>query len=244
MTYPYPLAPGQVWPSPTCFFIIHTPAGNFPREITIGPSCGKGFKKDRNALTGCVPVDSPKSDCPIRPAPGDIVLYRNASGEYSHVAKIADDGIKDNGDGTFAITRVISKWGREGLYGHDPDDGYGHDWSVWHTNRGSNTLRQTNGRFFTDTGLEIMPGFAVAPWSIAESRAHIEDACPGLYALLDKLAPPSPLYDCYGYVFAESKMRIQQSYFLINQIERIRSDNGYNCQIPARHTGGHACGKK
>jgi hypothetical protein len=186
--------------------------------------------------------------CPTLPAPYDILLYKNATGEYIHVAMIAPAGVQGA-----TVTRVISKWGRMGLYEHDPDDGgYGHDWTVWHTNShknngpNPNTLNELNGTFSTDKGYAIVPDFPVPPLSIDETRMRIDNLCPGrgLYDALTKLALPSAQYDCYGYVFADSKIRIPATVhwpFSVDQIEKIREDNGYNCTIPARHAGGNIC---
>jgi hypothetical protein len=82
--------------------------------------------------------------------------------------------------------------------------------------------------------------------SIDETIKKINDACPGLYELLEKLAPPSAQYDCFGYVFANSQIRIPVTAhwpFNVNQIEKIRIDNGYSCKVPALHTGGRGCQK-
>jgi hypothetical protein len=68
------------------------------------------------------------------PRPGDIVVYRNETGEVLHsavVRMVLETGVL-----------LESKWGRLGRYLHRPEDqGYGINFTFYHTTRGSNVLR-------------------------------------------------------------------------------------------------------
>lgn len=192
--------------------------------------------------------------CPTQPATDDIVLYQNDAGQYVHVAVIAKNGVKDNHDGTFTITQVISKWGDWGLYGHDPDDTlhYGKTWTVWHAKRkGGNKLRLLNGELFTDAGAHVRIVGPDTDELVTELDVQetVDSQCPGLYERLDTTVDRSqytePIYwtkyDCKGWVFAPALTRISdQDDSGGDQMRDILRDNNY-CQVPASHTGGHGC---
>lgn len=52
--------------------------------------------------------------------PGDVVVYRNASGEVTHVGIVARKETEPR-DATYKIT-VLSQWGKDGEYFHDIND--------------------------------------------------------------------------------------------------------------------------
>jgi len=56
MTPPSSLTLGLPWPTPTCFFILSNSRTAVVMEVGISPSCPAGFKPDKNALSGCVPI--------------------------------------------------------------------------------------------------------------------------------------------------------------------------------------------
>lgn len=210
----------------------------------IGYSVGQGAQ-------ALIPVPPPPpADCPKVPAPGDIVLYQDPSGGYIHVARITPNGVQMNPDGTATVTQVISKWGGYGVYEHDPDDGYGKNWTVWHSPLpGDHSLLLQNGHLFTVKGTSIEAcGVETAcepypPYTPDQVESRVNAACKGLYSHLIVDAPPSPNYDCRGYVFFYSKARIPDEIGIIfreNQVDTIIRDYQY-CQVPAKHTGGHAC---
>ena len=205
-----------------------------------------------------------RGDRCIPPCPGDIVVYQNPNKgtrglQFIHVAVIAEDGVVRNADGTATITRVFSKWGDWGVYGHDPDDGYGKEWTVYHTTRGTNDLKELGLHEFVTDKDNDHPLSLVKPDNSRLTEAEVQDIvdcrCPGLYERLDKVPkfPPSswPSFDCRGYVFAGSKVKINQFndewngfMFGIDQTVEIINENGYRLVPTARHTGGHGCGQQ
>ena len=192
--------------------------------------------------------------CPLKPSTGDLVLYWDDTGENIHVAEIAENGVKDNGDCTATVILVVSKWGDYGVYSHDPDDSiYGKHWTVEHRKIGDNSLLEDGGDYFTSyrqheiypcpTGQSIFACKPASKYTSAQALSQINHKCPGLSLYISQVAEPSTTYDCRGYVFAKSQVRIPPRYGFLNtdQIREILHDNDYT-QVPAHHTGGHGCG--
>jgi hypothetical protein len=208
----------------------------------IGYSVGQGAQ-------ALIPIPPRPMDCPMTPAPGDIVLYLDANGGYIHVARITPNGVQMNPDGTATVTQVISKWGEFGVYEHDPDDtNYGKNWTVWHSPLpGDHSLSLDNGHLYTVKQTQIMScaDSFCTPYQLVtpeQAESQINAQCKGLYShlIVDPAHPPSPAYDCRGYVFFYGRVGIPDTYLFWNQVDEILRDYQY-CPVPAKHTGGHSC---
>lgn len=175
------------------------------------------------------------------PLPGDIVVY-TLKGVIVH------SGVITRVDTDRRTVREIeSQWGNLGLYRHNPDDipsiHYG-TWVAYHTDRGSNQLKQTSSlrtgsrnplEFQTDRGHTISP---IHPETETQKPSvtaikHMIGSC--LYPKLHRVGSSTSSFNCHGYTFAGRTCWISSK-----EVPRILKDNGYYPLAGARHPGSTA----
>jgi hypothetical protein len=267
MKPPFALTQGLPWPAPTCFFILSNTKTAVIMEVGISPSCNAGFKPDRNALSGCIPIDFPGP----HPIVGDIVIYRyrgviTHSGVISQVAEAINPK-------EWVILKIVSKWGAFwGVYEHDPNDvpfDYG-DWTVYHTSRGSNVLKTFAAVFWVtdtysppastnhvvanqfDSWFHVLKNTVLTPDQALGIIGGLEwwgnptgiPASQGGLPLSSKLKPvrdPSLAYDCHGYTFADGAVTINSLSIIKGvvtpNVQYILMDNQY-APLSAKDTRG------
>jgi len=212
-----------------------------------------GYPVDQGAQD-LIPVIPGVPRCPpgTVPVAGDVVLYFLPSGPVSHAATIDIGGVQMNGQGPPTVTKVISKWGQWGVYGHDPDDtyDYGTNWAVFHTDRANgNALNMNNGVLYTDQNNKIALAGDYAPVTKDQETAFLNQ-CPGLSGRLQHFDDQYPIalwpkFDCRGFVFikAGSFGLIAGTSWGTEQTYEILQDNHY-CRVAAAHTGNNYCNKQ